>query len=55
MLDVGRRAGEEVVQRHDLVAVVEQALAQVRAEEAGTAGDDAAAHRSPSWQWRRGG
>jgi len=33
-------AGEEVVHAQDVVAVGEQALAQVRAEEAGAAGDE---------------
>ena len=39
VLDVGARAGEEVVEAHDLVPIGEQALAQMRAEEAGAAGD----------------
>ena len=33
-------AGEEVVQADDVVAVVQQAFAEMRAEEAGTTGDE---------------
>src|SRR5687768_3918283 len=40
MPDVARRSGDEVVERDDLAFVVEQALAQVRAEESGASGDD---------------
>ena len=40
------RPGDEVVDGDDLVAAVEEPLAQVRAEEAGAAGDDDA--RPPS-------
>jgi hypothetical protein len=36
--DVGRRAGEEVVNAQHLTAVLEHPLAQVRAEEAGATG-----------------
>lgn len=42
MQDVVFGAGEEVVQADDIVAVVQQSFAQVRAEEAGTAGDERA-------------
>ena len=41
------RAGDEVVDAHDLVAPVEQRVGEVRAEEAGTAGDDDAGHSDP--------
>ncbi len=44
VLDVDRRAGQEVVERDDLVAVGEQLLAQVRAQEAGPAGHDRSRH-----------
>ena len=37
MQDVVFRAGEEVIQTDDIVAVVQQAFAQVRAEEIGAA------------------
>ena len=40
----GGGAGDEVVDADDLVAAVEQRLAEVRAEEAGAAGDDDAGH-----------
>ncbi len=40
VLDVGDRPRHQVVDGDDLVASVEQPLAQVRAEEAGAAGDD---------------
>jgi hypothetical protein len=40
--DVVFGAGEEVVQADDIVAVVQQAFAQVRAEETGAAGDKGA-------------
>ena len=43
--DVRRRPGREVVERDDLVPLVEQAFAEVRAEEAGAAGDDRATNR----------
>ena len=39
VLDVGARAGEEVVEADDLVAFVQQPLAQVRAEETRATGD----------------
>ena len=39
MLDVALAAGEEIVDANDVVAVGNQAIAQVRAEKAGTAGD----------------
>jgi len=38
--DVVFGAGEEVIQADDIVAVFQQTLAQVRAEETGTAGDE---------------
>ena len=44
VLDVVHVAGDEVVDGDDLVAAREQTLAQVRPEEAGTAGDDHACH-----------
>src|SRR5690348_10547691 len=40
MLDVARTAGDEVVQRDDVTALVEQPLAEVRPEEASAARDD---------------
>ena len=40
VLDVGRAAGDEVVDADDLVALRQEALAQVRADEARPAGDD---------------
>ena len=40
-------AGEQVVDADDLVAAVEQGFAEVRADEAGAAGDDDA--RSAWW------
>ena len=40
VVDVGLRAGEEVVERRHLVAVRQQAAAEVRAEEAGGAGHE---------------
>ena len=39
MLDVVERSGREVVEHPDLVAFVEQQLGEVRADEAGAAGD----------------
>jgi hypothetical protein len=45
--DVLLAAGIEVVNAQHVVAVAQQALAQVRAEEAGTAGDQDLLHRSP--------
>ncbi len=44
VLDVVHVAGDEVVDGDDLVAAPEQTLAQVRPEEAGTAGDHHACH-----------
>jgi hypothetical protein len=41
VLDVAPRTGEEVVDAQHVVAAFEQLLAQVRAQEAGTAGDEA--------------
>jgi hypothetical protein len=46
VLDVVRVAGDEVVEGDHLVALGEQPLAQVRAEEAGSAGDDRPCHGS---------
>ena len=40
VLDVGGRAGDEVIDADDLVPVGQEALAQVRADEARAAGDD---------------
>ena len=37
--DVGLLAGEEVVEADDVVPLLDQPLAEVRAEEAGAAGD----------------
>ena len=45
VLDVRRRAGEEVVDADDVPAVGEQPLADVRAQEAGAPGDDRPAAR----------
>ena len=39
MLDVAPRAGEEIVEADDLRALRQQALAEMRAEKAGAAGD----------------
>jgi hypothetical protein len=44
VLDVRERSGREVVERPDLVPSVEQELAQVRADEACTSGDEGFAH-----------
>ena len=44
VLDVRERARREVVERADLPAVVEQQLAEVGADEAGTSGDQGLAH-----------
>src|SRR3546814_9261133 len=44
-LDVVDRTGDEVVDGNHLVAAIEQRLAEVRAEEAGPAGDDDASHQ----------
>jgi hypothetical protein len=46
VLDVPERAGDEVVHADDAVAASEQVLAEVRAEEAGTPGDDRRGHGS---------
>ena len=46
VLDVGGRAGQEVVDADDLVAVVEQPFAQVGSQEPGPARDDRASHAS---------
>ena len=46
VLDVGGRAGDEVVDADDLVAPGEQGVGEVRAEEAGPAGDDDAGHQA---------
>ena len=40
MNDIVLRAGEEVVKTDDIVTLGEQTLAQMRAEETGTAGDE---------------
>ena len=40
VIDVALGAGEEVVDAEHLVALLEQAVAEVRAEEAGAAGDE---------------
>jgi hypothetical protein len=40
VLDVAFSAGEEVVEADDFVAFVEEAFAEVGAEEAGSAGDE---------------
>ena len=45
VLDVLQRAGVEVVDADHPVALGQQVIAQVRAEEPGSAGDDAGAHR----------
>jgi hypothetical protein len=44
VLDVAHRTGDEVVDGDDLVPARQQRAAQVRAEEAGAAGDDDAGH-----------
>ena len=41
MRNVGRRAGQVIVDDAQRMAVAQQALADVRADEAGAAGDDA--------------
>ena len=38
--DVGRVAGQQVVDADDLVAAIEQRFGEMRADEAGRAGDD---------------
>lgn len=38
--DVFFGTGEEVIEAYDIVAIVQQALAQVRTQEAGTAGNE---------------
>ena len=45
VLDVRHVAGDQVVHADDGVAVVEQVLGEVRAEEAGGAGDESARHQ----------
>ncbi len=40
VVEVAKGAGDEVVDGDDLVAAGQQRLAEVRTEEAGTAGDD---------------
>jgi hypothetical protein len=50
VLDVAFSAGEEVVEADDFVAFVEEAFAEVGAEEAGSAGDEDAHGR---WGWER--
>ena len=42
--DVARMAGRQVVERDDVVAIGQQPVRQVRADEAGPAGDDDAPH-----------
>jgi hypothetical protein len=37
MADVVHAAGGEIVEQHDVVAAIEQALCKMRADEAGTA------------------
>ena len=37
--DVVHAAGGEIVEQHDAIAAIEQALGQMRADEAGAAGD----------------
>jgi hypothetical protein len=45
VLDVGACPGEEIVETHELVAVREEAIAEVGAEKASTAGhEDSLAH-----------
>ena len=44
VLDVGQRAGLEVVDADHAMAAPQQLLAEVRAEEAGAAGDEAGGH-----------
>lgn len=46
VLDVRGRTGEEVVDADHAVAVVEKALTDVRAQEAGAAGDDGPLRKS---------
>jgi hypothetical protein len=45
VLDVLQRAGLEVVEAEHAMSLAEQVLAEVRAEEAGAAGDYAGTHR----------
>jgi hypothetical protein len=40
VVDVGLLAGEEVVEADDVVALLDESIAQVRAEEPGAAGDE---------------
>ena len=51
LLDVGHGTGDEVVDRHDTITVIEQRPAEVRAEEAGAAGDDDAGHGQRPMPW----
>ena len=51
MRDVVLGAGEEVVHARDVAAIGEQALAQVRAEEAGAAGDEDAFAEAVGSHW----
>ena len=49
VLDVALGAGEEIVEAHDLMAALDQPVAQMRAEKAGAAGD-----KDPLCDYRRG-
>jgi hypothetical protein len=44
MRDVALRAGEEVVDAQDIVAALDETIAQVRSEESGAAGDKRLVH-----------
>src|SRR5207248_7074369 len=53
VLDVGRAAGDEVVHADDLVALGQEALAQVRADEPGPPGDDGTHGSLLEWNRQR--
>ena len=51
LLDVGHGTGDEVVDGDDTITAIEQRPAEVRAEEAGAAGDDDARHGQRPMPW----
>ena len=51
VLDVGVVAGREVVDGDNLVAASEELVGEVRAKEAGSAGDDDASHQKRPTPW----
>ena len=53
MLDIAARAGEEIIDAKDFMALAEQALAEMGAEETGAAGHENTASEIHSVPFRR--